>query len=411
MRSTSAVVDRLGGAELPARPRASRRVDAAAITLAPIAAPSSTADSPTPPAAPSTSSVSPGCRSARSLSAWYEVPYVVRNAGGRSRGRRRRGCGTRAPRRWRPSRRTRRCPCPQRPGRRPQSVTSAPTDADDARDLAARRERQRRLELVQVLRPSARRGSSRRTRGRRRRAGSLAAPGPGPPRRRGSPAVRTSATSRRASTQSTAPPGRGANRTDAPARAGSAVDAAGSARRWVVGARTGVGWCAPRVATGPGAAPCRTGRGSCQFGFSVKDPATNGRPIRREPDARRVAQSAEPGRAWPALSSGRNRPGRRAPCRSPLRRFSEESARATTGAVATRCPPEPTPFRAQRSSPPRPRTASRRRTVVLRERSGRRIATDPSRRCRSPRVSRPGRPRPTGGPACPSGSCPARRGR
>ena len=43
--------------------------DAAAITRAPIALPSSTAAEPTPPAAPSTSSVSPGFSAARSFSA------------------------------------------------------------------------------------------------------------------------------------------------------------------------------------------------------------------------------------------------------------------------------------------------------------------------------------------------------
>ena len=49
-------------------------VEAAAMTAAPICAPSSTAARPTPPAAPRTSSVSPACSAARSFSAWCDVP-------------------------------------------------------------------------------------------------------------------------------------------------------------------------------------------------------------------------------------------------------------------------------------------------------------------------------------------------
>src|SRR3954469_17405153 len=52
-------------------------VDAAAIPLAPSAAPSSQAATPTPPAAPSTSRVSPGWIAARSTSAWIVVRYVI----------------------------------------------------------------------------------------------------------------------------------------------------------------------------------------------------------------------------------------------------------------------------------------------------------------------------------------------
>ncbi len=50
--------------------------EAAAITRAPIALPSSTAEMPHAAAAPSTSSVSPACSLARSFRAWMVVPYV-----------------------------------------------------------------------------------------------------------------------------------------------------------------------------------------------------------------------------------------------------------------------------------------------------------------------------------------------
>ena len=55
-------------------------VDAAAITLAPIALPSSTVAKPTPPAAPSTKRVSPSFSSALCLRAYRDVPYVIGRA-------------------------------------------------------------------------------------------------------------------------------------------------------------------------------------------------------------------------------------------------------------------------------------------------------------------------------------------
>ena len=55
-------------------------VDAAAITFAPMAFPSSTVARPTPPAAPRTSKVSPSFKLALCLRAYNDVPYVIGNA-------------------------------------------------------------------------------------------------------------------------------------------------------------------------------------------------------------------------------------------------------------------------------------------------------------------------------------------
>ena len=52
-------------------------LEAAAITIAPIAFANSTAAKPTPPPAPKISTVSPAFNYALSLRAWYEVPYVM----------------------------------------------------------------------------------------------------------------------------------------------------------------------------------------------------------------------------------------------------------------------------------------------------------------------------------------------
>ena len=126
-------------------------LDAAAITVAPISAPSSTAASPTPPAAPSTRRVSPGCRWARSFK------RVVRRAVGIEECRR----GSEVDAVGNRDQRTRihrdllgeTTPAGRRkdPIADGDAVDAGADRAHDARDLGAGRERQRRLELVQVL--------------------------------------------------------------------------------------------------------------------------------------------------------------------------------------------------------------------------------------------------------------------